>query len=163
MSHTVITIVFALLLIPGLIMAIVPGLPGLLFMLMVTLVFGLIDHFTHLTLGNLGILAAVAAVGMLLDLFSGIAGAKWGGAHWSSLLYGLGGLIIGTIAIPVPIIGSVAGLFLGILFAELYKTSNMKKARRAALGGVAGSVVGMAGNVVAGVALLALFVVFAWN
>lgn len=151
-----------LLLVPGLIMAIVPGLPGLLYMLVIALVFGLIDQFTHMTLGNFGILALITAVAMLLDLFSGIIGAKWGGAHWTSIIYGLAGLIIGSVVIPVPIVGSLAGMFLGVLFSEWYRTANIKKAHKAAVGSFAGSLVGMVGNGVAAVAFLTLFIVFAW-
>lgn len=143
-------------------MAIVPGLPGLLYMLIVALIFGLIDHFTHMTLGNFGILALITAVAMLLDLFSGIIGAKWGGAHWTSIIYGLAGLIIGSLVIPIPIVGSLAGMFLGVLFSEWYWTANIKKANKAAVGSFAGSIVGMIGNGVAAIAFLTLFLIFAW-
>lgn len=162
MSYDILVVVFSLVLIPGLIMAIVPGLPGLLYMLVIALIFGFIDQFTHLTLGNFGILAAITAVAMLLDLFSGIIGAKWGGAHWTSIVYGLAGLIVGSLVIPVPIVGSLAGMFLGVLFSEWYRTANIKKANKAAVGSFAGSLVGMVGNSVAAVAFLTLFIVFAW-
>lgn len=155
-------IIAIVLLIPGLVMAIVPGLPGLLYMLTIATVFGFVDGFTHLTLGNLGILAAITAVAMLLDLFSGIIGAKWGGARWSSVIYGMIGLIIGSLVIPVPIVGSLAGLFLGVLFAEWYHTANFKKANKAAIGSFAGSMVGMAGNAVAAVAFVTFFIIFSW-
>lgn len=144
-------------------MAIAPGLPGLLYMLVVAIIFVLFDHFTHLTVANLGILIIVTATGMFLDLFSGIVGAKWGGAHWSSLGYGLLGLIIGSLTIPVPIVGSLVGLFLGILGAEWYRTSSITKAHKAALGSFAGSIAGMIGNGIAAVAFLVLFIVFAWK
>jgi uncharacterized protein YqgC (DUF456 family) len=162
MTYTIVLVVTSLLLIPGLIMALVPGLPGLLSMLVIATLFGFIDHFTHLTLGNLGILAIVAAVAMLMDFFSGIVGAKWGGAHWTSIIYGIIGLILGSILIPVPIVGSLAGLFLGVLFSEWYRTASIKKANKAAVGSFAGSLVGMAGNIIAAVAFITLFIIFAW-
>jgi uncharacterized protein YqgC (DUF456 family) len=156
-------IVTIILLVPGIIMAIVPGLPGLLFMLLIATIYGLFDHFTHLTLGNLGILALITAVAMLVDLFSGIIGAKWGGAHWSSIWYGLLGLVVGSIVIPIPIIGSLAGLFLGVLGAEWYRTSSIKKANKAAMGSFAGSIVGMVSNGVAALTFVILFGIFAWS
>lgn len=159
---SVIVSIFALLLIPGFIMALVPGLPGLLYMLVIATVFGFIDNFTHLTLGNLGILAIITTVAMLMDFFSGIVGAKWGGAHWSSIIYGMVGLVAGSILIPVPIVGSLAGLFLGVLFSEWYRTASIKKANKAAVGSFAGSLVGMAGNITAAVAFVTLFIIFAW-
>lgn len=162
MPDSVTLTIFVVLLLPGLVMAIVPGLPGLLYMLVIAVIFGLIDHFTHFTLGNLGILAAITAVAMLLDLFSGIIGAKWGGAHWSSIMYGLAGLIVGSLVIPVPIVGGLVGMFLGVLFAEWYRTASIKKANKAAIGSFAGSLVGMIGNGVAAAAFFTLFIIFAW-
>lgn len=162
-SHLLVIIVFAVLLIPGVVMSLMPGLPGLLYMFFVVLIFGFIDQFTNLTLGNIGILAIITAVAMLVDLTSGIIGAKWGGAHWSSLIYGAIGLVVGAFVIPIPIVGSIVGLFLAILVAEWCRTLSFRKANKAALGGFAGSLVGIISNGTAAVAILTLFIIFAWS
>ncbi|MEN9913288.1 MAG: hypothetical protein RLY66_696 [Candidatus Parcubacteria bacterium] len=163
MTYLILVIISASLLLPGAIMALIPGLPGLLYMLTVALIFGIFDHFEHLTLGNLGILAILMAMSMIIEMSSGLIGARWGGASKKSLLYGFLGMLIGTVAIPVPIIGSLAGLFTGILVAEWYRTSDIKKAEKAALGGFAGSLIGMAVNVTAAITFVVLFVIFALN
>lgn len=163
MTYLILTIVTAVLLLPGVVMALIPGLPGLLYMLTVALIFGVFDHFEHLTLANLGILALIMALAMIADLSSGLIGARWGGASTKSLLYGFLGLLIGTVAIPVPVVGSLAGLFIGILAAEWYRTADFKKAEKAAIGGFAGSLVGMAVNVTAAVAFVVSFIIFALN
>ncbi|MBP6858361.1 MAG: DUF456 domain-containing protein [Candidatus Pacebacteria bacterium] len=161
MTYLIFTIVTAVLLLPGVLMALIPGLPGLLYMLTVALIFGAFDHFEHLTLGNLGILALVMTLAMLADLSSGLIGARWGGASTKSLLYGFLGLLVGTVVIPIPVVGSLAGLFLGILVAEWYRTADIKKAEKAAIGGFAGSLVGMAVNVTAAITFVVLFLIFA--
>jgi len=163
MSYTILVIITAALLIPGIVMSLIPGLPGLLYMLTIALIFGVIDDFIHLTLTNLAVLALLMIVAMIIDLSSGLLGARWGGASIKSLWYGFLGLVVGTIAIPIPVVGSLAGLFLGILIAEWYRTRDMKKAQKAALGGFAGSLVGMAINVTAALAFIISFVVFALN
>lgn len=163
MSHLLIIILTSVLLLPGVIMALIPGLPGLLYMLTVALIFGVFDHFEHLTLSNLGILALIMVLAMIADLSSGLIGARWGGASKKSLLYGFLGILVGTVAIPVPVVGSLAGLFIGILAAEWYRTADIKKAEKAALGGFAGSLIGMAVNVTAAITFVVVFLIFAFS
>ena len=163
MSHILILIITTLLLIPGLMLVVIPGIPGLLYMLAVTLIYGFIDHFTHLTLGNFGIIALIVGIAMAFETSAGIIGAKWGGAHWTSLFYGVLGLIIGTILIPIPLVGGIIGLFFGILGAEYCRTSDMKKAGKAAMWGMGGSLVSIVANEVAAVAVITLFTIFAWR
>jgi uncharacterized protein YqgC (DUF456 family) len=109
---------------------------------------------------EVGILAAIVGIAMLIDMFSGVVGAKWGGAHWSSLLSGIIGLVVGTFIIPIPILGSLIGLFLGVLISEWYITRDMRKAQKAALGSLAGSAVGITANVIAAILFVSLFLFF---
>ena len=156
-------IIAIVVLVPGMVMALVPALPGMLYMFIIALVYAFIDGFVHVTGTDIAILGGVTAVAMLIDLSSGIIGAKWGGAHWSSLIYGVLGLVMGGLFIPIPFIGSLVGLFIGILGAEWYRTAHIKKAGKAAFGSFAGSLVGMVSNGVFALAFLTLFIIFAWN
>jgi uncharacterized protein YqgC (DUF456 family) len=135
-----------ILLFAGICMAAIPSLPGLLYMFLIVVAFSFIDHFAHFTGMNILIFGIIAGVAMLVDFFSGILGAKWGGAHWTSLFSGFAGLLIGSFVIPIPILGSLLGMFLGVLISELYRTQNLKSAGKAAAGSFAGSVVGIAIN-----------------
>ena len=161
MTHTVILIISIALLIPGIVLAIIPNIPGLFYMLAITLIFGVYDNFIHLTSVNIVELSALVIVATAADLFSGMAGAKWGGAHWKSLIAGIVGLILGSFVIPVPIAGSLIGMFLGILISEWYRTESFAKAHRAAMGSFAGTVVGTIVKGVAAVAFVILFIIFA--
>lgn len=163
MTHNFLIIVFSALLVPGIIMAILPALPGLFYMMAVAIVYGIFDHFTTLTLGNIGVLAVIVALATGVDVLSGVVGAKWGGAHWKSIWAGLVGLLVGTFVIPIPLIGSIAGLFLGVLFSEWHRTRSVRLAKRAAIGSLIGSIAGMTVNGIAGVTFLALFIFFAMS
>jgi uncharacterized protein YqgC (DUF456 family) len=142
MTHTIIEIIFILLLIPGIILAIIPNIPGMIYMLLIAICFSIYDQFVHVTGTDLAILSGIVAVVMLVDFFSGVAGAKWGGAHWSSILSGLIGLVFGSVLIPLPIIGSLIGMFIAILATEWHRTRNIRQANKAAMGSLAGTLIG---------------------
>ena len=161
MTHTILLILATVLLVPGIIMAIIPAVPGMIYMLLIALAYGAYDHFTLFTWGNLGILAIISAVAMLVDTVSGLLGAKWGGAHWSSVISGVVGLILGSLLIPIPIFGSLIGMFFGILATEWYRTHNMHHAKRAATGSLLGSIAGTGFKIVAAIVFVILFVIFA--
>ncbi len=154
-------IVFSVLLIPGIALAIVPGIPNILYMLAVAVGFGFADHFAHLSGFDIGILSALAALTLLVDFLAGIVGAKWGGAHWSSIAWGVVGLVLGSAFIPVPFVGSIIGMFLGVLASELYRTNDLRQARKAATGSFLGWLAGTGFKVAASVVFLGLFVLLA--
>lgn len=161
MQYAVILTITTILLIPGIIMSFIPAVPGIIYMLIIALVFGIFDHFVHLTYLDIGILTALVILVTVFDAISGFVGAKYGGAHWSSIFSGLAGLIFGMIFIPVPVIGGIIGMAIGVLLSEFYRTRNIDKANRAAVASVVGTFVGGGVKVLASVLFLILFVGFA--
>lgn len=151
------------LLVPGVLMAFVPMLPALTYMFVVALIFGIVSGFSSLAASELMILLGVALVSILIDHLSGILGAKLGGAHVKSLLWGLFGGILGTLMMPV--IGSFIGLFLGVLISELYYRKHSMEVREDALkaagSALLGSVAGVMVNVVLAIVFIILFFSFA--
>ena len=91
MTHTVLVIMFGLLLLPGLLMALIPMLPAFWYLLAAAALFGVIDGFTHLTAANLAVLGGIVAASIVVDWSAGLLGAKFGGAAWKRLLYGAAG------------------------------------------------------------------------
>ncbi len=142
MPHILAVILFSILLVPGILLALVPGIPGILYMLLVAVVFGFIDHFAHLSGLDITILSILAAVTLFVDFISGILGAKWGGAHWSSIIWGTVGLVLGSFFIPIPFLGSVIGMFLGVLGSEYHRTKDVRMANKAATGSFLGWLAG---------------------
>lgn len=159
MSHLVLIIVFSLLMLPGIIGILVPVLPGIPFMFAVALIAAFIERFQYLSSRELLILGLIALVSLLVDYFSGVLGARFGGASKGALYYGFLGLIIGVVIFPP--LGGIIGLFIGIFIAEMAQKRSRSQAARAAAGGVIGSLAGMMVNLVLSLAFIVLFVVFA--
>jgi uncharacterized protein len=146
------------LLVPGVFMALVPMLPALSYMFVVALVFAIYNSFSTLEVKELLILLGITFVSIVVDHTSGLLGAKYGGAHTKSLLWGIVGSIIGTFIAPA--VGTFIGLFLGVLVAEFYYRKSGDKAIKAAGSALLGSLVGVVANVILAIAFIATFVIF---
>lgn len=144
-------------------MAFIPGIPNLVYMFIVALLFAINDNFLHLTVTNILILGIISLVAMIIDFLSGAIGAKWGGAHWVSIFTGFVGLVLGSIFIPIPILGSLIGMFLGVLIPEWYRTGDLKIANRAAVGSFIGTIAGTVIRVVVSFIFLILSIIFVLN
>jgi uncharacterized protein YqgC (DUF456 family) len=125
------------------------GLPGNWLMVAGTLLVAWLERgmFSVWTLLAVVILAAG---GEVLELLSGVLGARKGGAgrrgSAGALVGGLAGAIVGTLAIPVPIFGSLigacAGACLGAWALELSGGRNARASLRAGMGAGIGRAVG---------------------
>jgi uncharacterized protein YqgC (DUF456 family) len=159
MSHTIAYVTALVLIIPGIFMAFVPMLPALTYMFVVTLVYGFYDKFTTLTSSNVYILLGIVAISIISDHTSGLLGAKYGGAHTKSILWGILGAIIGTFIFPA--LGSFIGLFIGVMSAELYYKKTRQEAIKAAGSALIGTAIGVAINVVLALVFTVCFFIFA--
>jgi len=139
-------------------MVFVPMLPALFYMTVLAVIFSMMTGFSVITPLELLILGVILTVGFLNDLFSGILGAKWGGASKKSIFYGFIGLVMGTILFPP--LGGIVGLFAGILIAELLQGKANQNAIKAATGSVIGAAVGMIINLFLASAFFVLFLGF---
>lgn len=158
MSHTLIVSIVALFLVPGFFMAFIPMLPALSYMFVVSLVYALFDHFLNLSYVEIGILFSIAVLSVIVDHLAGIFGAKYGGAHGKSLLWGLVGSIIGTFI--APLLGSLAGLFIGVAIGEFRVGKTKEKILTSASGALMGSLAGIAVNVGLSIVFIILFIGF---
>jgi uncharacterized protein YqgC (DUF456 family) len=159
MNYALLVIIFTSILLVGAIGTIIPALPGIPLMFAATLIFLIFDKFDHLTILNLVVFLLIALASITVDYFSGIIGAKYGGAGRNSLIIGLLGLILGILLYPP--FGGIAGLFTGIMVAEIIQYKDHKKAIKAATGGVAGVVLGTVVNFILAILFLVLFIIFA--
>lgn len=156
-------IIAIVLLVPGIFMAFVPMLPALSYMFVVALLFTIVlplisTGLRILSPAELLILFGITLFSILIDHLSGILGAKFGGAHTKSLFWGFCGGMLGTFVMPV--IGSFVGLFLAVLFSELYYKKDGDKAVKSAGSALIGSVGGVIINVVLAVLFLISFFFF---
>lgn len=131
----------------------------LIFLLVLAVIYGFFDKFNTITVENFYVLGVVVLASILIDFFSGVIGAKIGGARLKSLLWGTVGLIVGTFI--TPIIGTVIGFFLGIFISEYHSNRHhADKAFKAALAGVVGTLVGTVTNLIATLVFIVLFIVY---
>jgi hypothetical protein len=159
MTYDLIVALSALFLLPGFFMAFVPMLPALSYMFVVSLVFAFFDRFSHIGFGSFAILLGIVLLSVTVDHLSGVLGAKYGGAHGKSLLWGIFGSIVGTFV--APLLGSLAGLFLGVILSELQYCKGRDKALKSASSALLGSLAGIAVNVVLAFVFIILFISFA--
>lgn len=158
MTHIVLLVLFSLIMLPGLAGIVLP-IPGLAYMFVIALIFSFIDRFQHISVANLIILGIILIVSILADTFSGLLGAKYGGASKRSIMMGTIGLVIGSFLLPP--FGGLAGLFLGVLLTEIIYKTNKQKAMRAASGSLLGSLAGMFMSLILSILFIVLFIVFA--
>jgi uncharacterized protein YqgC (DUF456 family) len=159
MVHTIEYAVAIVLLVPAIFMALIPLLPSLAYMFVIATAFGFANGFSALTGKDLAILFAFVAVSFVIDNVSGLLGAKYGGAHTKSLLWGILGGIIGTFVLPA--FGSLLGLFVAVFAAEIYYQKTKGQAAKAASGALLGAAAGIAANVALAIGFLATFIFLA--
>ncbi len=147
---------FVFLVLLGIGAALIPGIPAILYMLIVAVVFGFVDNFSRLNKTELIILAVIYLISFLTDMFSGVLGAKYGGASFRSVLFGICGAILGTVLLPP--FGGFIGLFAGVLLSELQKQRTHRQAVKAATYGVIGAVAGMIVNITLSFIFFAAFI-----
>lgn len=142
-------------------MSAIPAMPGLIYLAILSVIFGFIDGFQLVTLQDFYILAAILFTAIVVDFVAGFIGAKVGGAKMKSIAFGALGLVIGTIAIPIPPLGSMIGFFLGIFLSEYFQNRHhADRALKAALSGLIGTLIGTTFNVLAAILFVVLFIYF---
>lgn len=154
-------ILAVILLLPGIGIALIPGVIGNVYMLLVAIGFAYLDDFANLTSVDLTILAVLTTIVIVVEFLAGVIGAKWGGAHWSSIFWGIVGLLVGTVLIPMPFVGSIIGMFIGTLVAEWYLSRDIARAHAAATGSFLGWLGGTVFKVIAAAAFFVLFIILA--
>jgi uncharacterized protein YqgC (DUF456 family) len=107
------------------------------------------------------VIAGLAAFGEVLELVSGIAGArraggsKWGA--WGALAGGILGAAFGTVLVPVPVLGSVIGMclgaFAGAASAEWLSGRALGQSLRSGQGAAVGKLFGILGKLAVGLAI----------
>jgi uncharacterized protein YqgC (DUF456 family) len=157
MSHIVFLAIFSALMIPGLI-AVLMMLPGVSYLFIIALLYEIVDRFAHLTWKELCVLAGLTVISITVDQLSGFIGARWGGARGKTFLYGIAGVVVGTIIMPI--FGGLVGLFIGIFIGETMRRKNPEQALKAATGSAIGTATGILINMCIALFFIALFILF---
>lgn len=156
----VLEIVVASLLALCVLMSCIPTMPGLPLMFLITIVYGFVDGFAHLSLWHFVVFGGIVALSMVIDTFSGVLGAKLGGASRKALLAGVVGVFVGLLLFPP--LGAFLGLFAGVFVAEVAQFKNFLQAFKKASVSLAAAVAGTVANVMLAIGYVVLYVVFVW-
>lgn len=119
---------------------------------------------------TLVVILVLAAVGEVLEFVSGMRGAKKAGGNWVTsigVLFGaILGALLGTALIPVPIIGSLAGVAggacLGAWLVELARGKEHDHALRVGVGAGVGQLVGTLSKLACGICIWTLVAIAAF-
>ena len=159
-SHTMelwIQILFALLALPGVFAMMTPLIPGIPYMFIIISLYGIIDKFQTFPWWYLILFFGFVITAALVDYFSGLLGARYGGARKHSLRLGFAGMVLGTLFFPP--IGSFIGLFIGVLAGEIMRIGPRIPALLASGMSVAGALTGYFINIFLGISMYVLYLI----
>ena len=147
--------VAAILVIIGFAGLVLPALPDIILIFSGLVVAAWAEHFVYAGWKTIASLALLALLAWLMDLFSGVLGAKKFGAGRYALIGAAIGAVCGMFfGIP----GIVAGPFFGALFGELIARRSLKDAGLAAIGTWIGLLVGSTIKIAIAFIMLGLFI-----
>ena len=148
-------IVAAILVVIGFAGLVFPALPGIILIFSGLVVAAWAEHFVYVGWKSITVLALLALFAWLIDLLSGVLGAKKFGASRYALIGAAIGAVCGMFfGIP----GIVTGPFFGALFGELIARRPLKDAGIAAIGTWIGLLAGSAMKIAIAFIMLALFI-----
>ena len=144
------------LIIFGLIGIIIPLVPGTFLIWLAVLLYVIGNGMEVLGWGSFIFITIIAIGTGTSDWWMALLGAKTGGASGRSLLFGIGGAIIGSFIFPI--IGTIAGYAGGIIFSEYQKTDDWNAAIKASVGGLAGWGLATAVQLGGALAIIGIFI-----
>lgn len=151
-----VTIVFIVLAGLGVLLTLIPFAPSILYMVMVMTGYALIDGFNHVTLTNIIVFWIIFALSVIVDNFVGVAWARYKGASFASVMWGMIGTIIGFFVLPP--FGAIFGMFIGVFLSEFYHKHNFNKAIKIAEASVVGQMIAVSINMALACILFGLFI-----
>ena len=140
---TLVVVILVFFMLVGIVGSLLPLIPGNLLIGLSILLYAWYDGLETISLFATTILVLLSIAAGTADFWLPLVGAKTGGASLKTILFGLGGAIIGFIAgsvIPVfgSLIGSLAGYVGGIMLSAYQEHKDWNLALKASLSGLAG-------------------------
>jgi uncharacterized protein len=145
----------------GLIGVVLPILPGTFLIWLTVFFFYIVERalgFAAIDPITFSAITAIALVAGTSELWLPLLGARRSGSSRRAMVTGMIGAVIGTFALPVPLVGTIAGYAAGVLLGEYQKHGEWQRALRASAGGLAGWGVATVLQLGAGLLILLLFV-----
>ena len=125
------TVIAGVLMVIALIASLLPFLPGPFMLWVISIVYGVLTGFQHLTVLSAVVITILMIIATTKDIWMPIVGMKTSGVSCSSAIGMFVGGLIGTFAIPIPIVGTLIGAIVGAILLELLNLGDLQKALKA--------------------------------
>lgn len=158
-SDTVLMIIALVLMVIGVFLSLIPLIPGPLIVWGIGTLFAFLNDFERVTYLSVGLMTLLMVIGSTAEFWMPAFGLKAQGGSCLTSLGSLGGGIIGTFVIPIPILGSVIGAVVGALLVEMMRVGELKGALTAGRRAFELYLLSMVVEVTASGAILVVFVV----
>ncbi|MBN1202596.1 MAG: DUF456 domain-containing protein [Anaerolineae bacterium] len=131
MAESVLIVIAFALMIVGLGLTVIPFVPGPLLVWAVGLVFAILNGFERVPYISLAVMTLIMLAGSTTEFWTPLLGLRTEGSSCMATLGSLIGGLAGTFMIPIPIIGTVAGMVIGALLFEFLRQGELQGAARA--------------------------------
>lgn len=131
MSDSFWIILTLVLMLVGLALSIVPLLPGSLLIWGIGVTFAYLNDFERVPLLAAGLIILLMIAGSTSGYWMQGVGARSEGGSCLTTTGGIIGALVGTFAIPIPILGTILGLVGGTLLVEFIRLGELEQAMAA--------------------------------
>ena len=141
---------------------VIPILPGLVIIWVAALGYGISAGFGVLGWIMFGLITVLMVGGSIIDNLLMGAKAHKEGAPWWVVLIALASAIVGSIAIPIPIIGGILAALLVLFLLEWLRLKDARKALVSMRGMLVGCGWAVVFRVIIGLIMIGLWLIWAW-
>lgn len=140
------------------IVSFIPFVPGPFLLWAIALAFGFLTSFTQLTPFAFIIITLLMIIGSTTDIWMPVVGMRARGTSFGGILAGIVGALLGTVIIPLPILGTLAGAALGAITVE-YLNAGRTRALRAGASAAESYVLSIAVEFIINSAIVLTFII----
>jgi uncharacterized protein YqgC (DUF456 family) len=141
---------------------VIPILPGLLIIWVAALGYGISAGFGTLGWILFALITVLMLGGSILDNLLMGAKAHKEGAPWWVVLIALASAVVGSIAIPIPIVGGILAALLVLFLLEWLRLKDARKALVSMRGMLVGCGWAVVFRVIIGLIMIGLWLIWAW-
>jgi uncharacterized protein YqgC (DUF456 family) len=141
---------------------VIPILPGLVIIWVAALGYGISAGFGTLGWIMFALITVLMLGGSILDNLLMGAKAHKEGAPWWVVLIALASAIVGSIAIPIPIVGGILAALLVLFLLEWLRLKDARKALVSMRGMLVGCGWAVVFRVIIGLIMIGLWLIWAW-
>jgi uncharacterized protein len=148
-----------ILMITGLVLSFVPAMPGPFILWGIAVGFGVANGFQRMTPAAAVMATVLMVLGATSDLWLRLFGVQTGGLSCLSSVGSFIGGMVGTVVIPIPIVGTMVGVVGGALLVELVRIREWRQAMSAGRTAFKMFILGYAIQLIASFAIFAVYII----